>query len=179
MYPLGHFGTALLFAAPVVALVGSRTQTGFAAYVLVTAILPDLDSHVPGLTHHGVTHTVAFAVTVGLVGGTLAGGTVWAARKWFDQFVVDQLRPRRIFQYATLGLFLGVVSHVTADVLVLLPGSQPVSPFWPVSDLKLTVEVVPLGAPLRNGLLLGAGLAVHAYLSWRVPAERGGPSSTG
>lgn len=167
MYPLGHFGTALLFAAPVAALLGSRTQTGFTVYVLFAAWLPDLDKHVAGLTHHGITHTVTFGVIAGVAVGAVAAGGVAAAGTATDSGVAERFDPARVFAFVALGLFLGVASHVTADVLVLLPGTQPVSPFWPLGDQSYQVEMVDLGAPVRNGGLLVLGTVAHAVVSWR------------
>ena len=81
MYPIGHFGMALLFAAPVAAVLHPRTQTGFTVYTLIAAWTPDLDMYIPGLTHAGITHTVTFAVIAGITGGILAAVAVFVARK--------------------------------------------------------------------------------------------------
>lgn len=56
MYPLGHFGIALLFAAPVAAVLHPQTQTGFTVYMMLTTWFPDFDQYIPGLVHHGITH---------------------------------------------------------------------------------------------------------------------------
>lgn len=167
MYPLGHFGMALLFVAPVAALVGPRTQTGITVYAVFAAWLPDLDKHVGSLTHHGVTHTVTFGVVAGVAVGAAAAGVLVVARTATDGGLAERFDPGRVFAFVGLGLFVGVLSHVTADVLILLPGTQPVSPFWPVSHQTYQIEFVPLGAPVRNGGLLVLGTVVHAVLSWR------------
>lgn len=161
---------ALLFVAPVAALLDRREQTGLTVYALFAAWLPDLDKHVAALTHHGLTHTVAFGVVAGVaVGAAVAGGLV-VARKATGRGLAEQFDPGHVFAFVGLGLFLGVVSHVTADVLVLLPGSQPVSPFWPVSDRVFRVEFADIGAPVRNGSLLALGVVAHAVVSWRAGA---------
>ena len=162
MYPAGHYGVALLVAAPVAAFLGRKAGTVFSTFVLLVAVLPDLDRHVPGVVHHGVTHTFLFAAVAGVVVGALGGAAYWAyvassaTPRW------PTLSPKRVFVWAAAGTFLGVASHVVADVLVLLPGTQPVSPFWPVFSRKLTYEIVPLGAPVRNLALLLAGFAAQA-----------------
>ena len=170
MYPTGHYGVALLVAAPVAAFLGRRSGTVFSTFVLLVALLPDLDRHVPGVVHHGVTHTFLFAAVAAVVIGALGGATYWAyvaspaTPRW------PNLSPGRVFVWATAGAFLGISSHVVADVLVLLPGTQPVSPFWPVFNRKLTYEVVPLGAPVRNLALLLAGFAAQIavfHFDWR------------
>lgn len=170
MYPLGHFGAALLFAAPVAALLDPRKQTGFTVYALSAAWLPDLDKHVSALTHHGITHTVAFGVVAGAAGGVAVAGGLVVARKATGRGLAERFAPGRVFAFVGLGLFLGVLSHVTADVLVLLPGTQPVSPFWPVSEQTYRVEIAHLGAPVRNAALVVLGIVVHAVVSWRTGA---------
>ncbi|WP_435180702.1 metal-dependent hydrolase [Halorussus sp. AFM4] len=164
MYPAGHYGVALLVAAPVAAFLGRKAGTVFSTFVLLVAVLPDIDKHVPGVVHHGVTHTFLFAAVAAVVVGALAGAAYWAyvvspaTPRW------PTLSPKRVFVWATVGTFLGVAGHIVADVLVLLPGTQPVSPFWPVFNRKLHYEIVPLGAPVRNLALLAAGFAVQAAI---------------
>lgn len=178
MYPLGHFGMAILFAAPVAALLHPRTQTGFSVYVILTALLPDLDNYVTGLVHHGVTHTFAFGVVAGLVGGALAAVAVAASQKLTGEGLVEQFDPIRVFAFVALGLFIGVSSHVVGDVLILLPGTQPVSPFWPIGEQTYQVGITHLGAPVRNAVLILVGLAIHAIISWRASPKKGRTLST-
>lgn len=173
MYPLGHFGLALLFAAPVAAVLHPRTQTGFTVYAMLAALGPDIDNYVPGLAHHGVTHTFTFGVVAGLVGGTLAATGVFVARKSTREGRVEQFDPPRVFAFVALGLFIGVSSHVVGDVLILLPGTQPVSPFWPIGEKTYQFGIRHLGAPVRNALLILVGLAIHAVISWRAHPEGG------
>jgi membrane-bound metal-dependent hydrolase YbcI (DUF457 family) len=162
MYPTGHYGVALLLAAPVAFFLGRRAGTVFSAFVILVAVLPDLDKHLPVVTHHGVTHTFLFAAVGGVLVGGAAAAAYWAYLAVSDASRWPNFRPTRVFVWATAGAFLGISGHVTADVLVLLPGRQPISPFWPVFERKLTVEVLPLGAPVRNLALLTLGLAAQA-----------------
>lgn len=155
MYPTGHYGVALLVASPVVALLGRKSGTVFSTFVLFVALLPDLDKHVPYVTHHGVMHTFLFAAVSGVVVGAMTAAAYLAYVASMGPPRSSKLTAERVFVWATAGTFLGVASHVLADVLVLLPGTQPVSPFWPVFERKLAIEVVPLGAPIRNvGVML-------------------------
>lgn len=173
MYPFGHFGMALLFTAPVVALLHPRTQTGFTVYAMIASWFPDFDLYIPGLVHHGITHTFAFAVVAGLAGGALAAIGVFVARESTREGFIEQFHPVRVFAFVGLGLFLGVSSHVVADILVLLPGTQPVSPLWPISNQTYQFGITHLGAPVRNGILILVGLALHAVVSWRASPEDG------
>ena len=76
MHKEGHIGAALLVYAPlgfvtaVVATLDCAVLGALAAAAL--AMVPDLDMRVPGIKHRGVTHTVHFAVAVGLSVGLLA-----------------------------------------------------------------------------------------------------------
>lgn len=178
MYPFGHFGIALLFAAPVAALLHPRTQTGFTVYALMAAWLPDLDMYVSGLAHHGVTHTFAFAILAGLAGGTLAAVAVVVSQRSTGEGLVEQFDPVRVFAFVALGLFVGTASHVIGDVLILLPGTQPVSPFWPIGEQTYQFGIRHLGAPVRNAAMMLVGLAVHAVVSWQASSDAGRTLST-
>ena len=169
MYPIGHFGIALLLSAPVVAFLRPRTRTGFTLFALFAAGFPDVAKHVPWLVSHGRTNTVAFALAVGVVGGALAGASVVVGKRASAGGPTDQFDPVRVFWFVGAALFLGTLSHVVGDMLVLLPGTQPVSPFWPVSDWTVQFEVLKLGKPLRNAVFLLVGLAVHAGIARRAP----------
>ncbi|NHN60880.1 MULTISPECIES: metal-dependent hydrolase [Halorussus] len=162
MYPTGHYGVALLVAAPFASFLGRKAGTVFSAFVVLVALLPDLDKHLPVVTHHGVTHTFLFAAVAAGVVGALG----WAAyRAYLASSATPRwssLTPKRVFVWGAAGTFVGVSGHVIADMLVLLPGTQPISPFWPVFSRKLTIEIIPLGAPARNLALLGLGLAAQA-----------------
>lgn len=168
VYPLGHLGMALLFAAPVAVLLDRKTATGFSLFVLVTALLPDVDTYVPFLTHHGATHTIAFAVVAGPVGGLLIAGGLVALRAATDSAALRRLSPTRVFLLGGLAVSVGALSHVVSDLLVVLPGTEPIPLFWPVVGEKYEIAVVHLGGPVRNAGLFVGGLLAHMVVSWRV-----------
>ena len=94
MHREGHIGAALVAYAPVGAV---ALALGFETLALVGAVaagglsmLPDYDQRVPGLDHRGPTHTVWFALVVGVV---LRDGDV---RKRLSRIrAVTWLGPRR------------------------------------------------------------------------------------
>jgi inner membrane protein len=149
MYQLGHYGAALLAYAPLgflAVLAGSRTAALLGgAVALALATLPDVDHRVPGVSHRGITHTVWFALAVGLVVGVAGAvlGTDPAAR-------------------AGLGLFgfavgtLAILSHLGADALT----PMGVWPFVPLRDDHYTLDVTPAKNSVANVLLLAAGVVV-------------------
>lgn len=157
MYRKGHYGAALLAFAP---LGFGLTATGYpeAALVLGAIVvgltpLPDYDQRVPGIEHRGVTHTLAFALLVGLaVGGV--GALVG--------------RSGGIAGVAALGTFgfvagtLSVLAHLAADVVT----PAGIAPLWPVSSRRYSLEWVRAANTAANYLLLVVGATVAAGALW-------------
>lgn len=149
MYREGHVGAALLAYAPVgfvTAAVGFRFLAligGVAAVGL--AMLPDYDQRVPVVDHRGPTHTVWFAVAVGVV-GAIVGGAVGSSTG-----VVASIG------LAVFGFVVGAVSigsHIAADALT----PAGVRPFAPVRTRRYTYDVTKAKNPIANYALLGIGV---------------------
>lgn len=158
----GHLGMALLFAAPAWTVWGRRGALGFAAFALVTAMLPDTDlalRHVLPVTHHGVTHTVLFVVLLSVLAGAVA------ARYLTDWFNANRrIRSTEIASetvFATAGLIVGGISHLFADLLSAPDIAPPLSLFWPVYSEPVIIDVIYYGSPFWNFGLLAAGVALH------------------
>lgn len=167
MYRDGHYGAALLAYAPVGFLV---TALGYRALALLAggvalalAMVPDWDMRVPGLEHRGPTHTVGFALLVGLLVGA-AGVTVATAGN--PAAVSTDLAsladdPATALGVGVLGFlvgFLTVCSHIAADALT----PMGVTPFWPLSDRHVSVGVARASNRVANALLLGVGVVAAA-----------------
>ena len=153
MYRNGHFGAALLFYAPLAFVLAAIGQSDLAllgaAVAVALAMLPDYDQRVPGLPHRGPTHTVWFAVVVGVAIGVL-GGVVGA-----------NLGVLAALGYGVLGFLVGtltVLSHVAADSLT----PMGVRPFEPWSSKRYTVRLVDAGNPIANHVILVLGAAATA-----------------
>jgi inner membrane protein len=155
VYRKGHYGVSLLVFAPVgVALAGLGRPT-FAlaggAGMLWLAMLPDLDQRVPGVTHRGVTHTLAFAALVGATLGA-AGLTVGGAAG--------------VVSGAELGAFgfgvgaLAVLAHLLADALT----PAGVAVLWPLSARRYSLSVTTADSVLWNYALFAAGVFVTGVL---------------
>jgi len=149
MHREGHVGAALLAYAPVGAV---TLALGFDTLALLGAVgaaglamLPDVDQRIPGLTHRGPTHTVWFALAVGVllaVAGGVAGGSrgilsavglaVWA-------FVAGT---------GTIG------SHLLADALT----PAGVRPFAPYRDGFYSYDLARASNPIANYALLAVGV---------------------
>lgn len=122
MHREGHIGVALLAYAPVgavtlalgtdtLALLGGAGAVGL-------AMLLDYDQRVPGVTHRGPTHTVWFALAVGVLLGVAAG-------------LADRSTgPLAVVGLAAFGFTIGVLtigSHILADALTPA-GVRPLEP---------------------------------------------------
>ena len=119
MYRKGHVGAALLAYAPIAAVVVAIGFDGVAigggAVAVGLASLPDADQRVPFISHRGVTHTVHFAVGIGVLLG-LGGGLVGASGG-----------PVPAIALGAFGFVVGTVtllSHVAADALTPM-GVEP------------------------------------------------------
>ncbi len=171
MYRNGHYGAALLAYAPVgslLAALGYRTLALLAAGVaLAVAMVPDLDIRVPGLKHRGSTHTVGFALLVGVVVGAL-GVTVVTAGNPAAVSTALATRdggPVPALGVGVLGFLVGaltVCSHIAADALT----PMGVTPLWPLSDRHVSLDVVRASNRVANAVLLGVGVAAAAGGYW-------------
>ena len=148
MHRKGHVGAALLAYAPVgfvVAAAGFRFLSLIGGVGVVgLAMLPDYDQKVPGVDHRGATHTVWFAVVVGVV-GSIGGGAVGASTG-----------PVAAVGLAAFGFVVGVVtigSHIAADALT----PMGVTPFAPVRTRHYTYDVTKAANPIANYALLAIG----------------------
>lgn len=174
MYPLGHYGLALLFAAPAAYLLGRRRGTLFTTVVLLMVLLPDVDLLIAGLDHHGVTHTVTFAVFAAPALGAAFAGLFVAYRFATGADRHPALDAPRVWAWASLGCFVGLGSHVVADVLLVVPVT-PLRPFWPFDERVVAIDVWRVGNLHRNVFLLVYGLLTVAIAFWRTDADEDDP----
>lgn len=150
MYQLGHYGAALLAYAPLgagVALAGHETTAlvgGLACVALST--LPDCDHRLPGLEHRGPTHSLGFAVLVGV-------GLAGVAAVFVD--APSPLADAGVVAFAFVVGTLSIGSHLLADALT----PMGVRPFWPVSNRHYTLSVTKAANPIANYVLFGIGVA--------------------
>lgn len=159
MHRNGHIGAALLTYSPlgaIITLVG-LPQVAIAGLISVAglAMVPDQDQRVPGLTHRGVTHTVWFALLVGVVLAVVAG------------YVASTAEDGGLVAVIGIGLFgfvVGVISvgsHILADALT----PMGVTPFIPVDDRHYTLDVATASNPVANyALLAGGGVAASVVV---------------
>lgn len=182
MNRIGHLGAGLLIYAPVFAalLRVDSPVAGIIGLVIVlwTAPLPDIDLRFPGLTHRGPTHTVAFALIVGLA-WTLFG---WMAGEYLATTALPALagvdllatllgwhrllEDLHTIDRGSLALIaggsglLGIVSHLLADVIT----PAGIAPFWPVSSNRHSLSLCRSSNRVANSLLFVLGTGAIAIV---------------
>ncbi|ELY45709.1 metal-dependent hydrolase [Natronorubrum tibetense] len=151
MYQLGHYGAALLVYAPLgtaVGLAGHETAAIVGALACVAlSTLPDCDHRIPTIEHRGPTHSVGFALFVGVGLAAVAALFVGAG---------SPLAEVGFVAFAFVVGSLSIVSHLLADALT----PMGIRPFWPVSRRHYTLEVTKAANPIANYVLLGLGAGV-------------------
>jgi inner membrane protein len=152
MYRRGHLGVSLLVFAPVgLGLVAfGRPDLAVVAggTMLWLSMLPDCDHRLPLISHRGPTHTLAFALVVGAVGGGVGFGAASALG-------VD---PTRVAAFGFAVGALAVLAHLLADALT--PAGVPL--LWPLSGRDFSVYLTRADNSLANHVLLAVGVCVTA-----------------
>lgn len=156
MHRPGHYGMALLAYAPIgfaaVALGLDTVAVAGGVLAVGGAMLPDLDMRIPFLEHRGPTHTVWFALAVGIVLG-LVGALIGSDAGTATALVLG-----------AFGVLVGVLTigaHLLADALT----PMGIRPLEPVRDVEYTFDVATASNPLANYGLLALGI-VAAILAF-------------
>jgi len=152
VYRNGHYGAALLAYAPVAfAVTAAGYQTlalAGGAVAAALATLPDVDVKLP-IPHRGPTHTLWFALAVGLATGT--GGLLLGR----------ELGVATALALGGFGFLVGtlaICSHIAADALT----PMGVTPFTPLSGRHVTYDIVKAKNRVANYLFLVVGLGAIA-----------------
>jgi inner membrane protein len=153
VYRNGHVGASLAVYAPLGFLVTAFTSIELGAVgavgVASLAMVPDLDTRIPVVKHRGITHTVWFALLVGV-----AFGVVGLAVGLQDGVAEALLFGGAGFLFGTVT----IVSHLLADALT----PMGIRPFAPVRDDEYTLDLFTAANPLANYALLGLGGVIVA-----------------
>jgi len=149
MYQTGHYGGALVAYTPlgtVVGLLGYGELAIVGGLVCVAlSTLPDVDHRLPLIDHRGATHTILFALTVGVGLATLAAVLVGTASAFVET---------GIGSFAFLVGVVSIGSHLLADALT----PMGIRPFWPVSSRRYSLAVTTAANPAANYGLFGLGI---------------------
>lgn len=156
---------ALLFAAPAwFVFHGLRTNLGFTALAVSTAMFPDGDlllMRYVFIEHHGLTHSLLFIVPAALVLGGIVTAIYLAVR---DSSVYS---TRQVYAFATVALLVGMLAHVFADILTTPDIAPPIKPLYPILETRLVLDVAFVKSKLWNLGTLGLGIVVQGGLAAR------------
>src|SRR6056297_2085442 len=143
MYREGHSGFNALLYAPFLPLVSDGWSLELALVGALVAVgvanIPDLDQPLPRLRHRGPTHTVWFAILVGLVAGI---GT---------ELLVPGVPVA--FAFGVVVGTGGILAHLAGDIVT----PMGITPFAPVWRAHVTLEWFASKNPRINRAFLLAG----------------------
>jgi len=161
MYRTGHYGAALLTYTPVgvgLLLVGFEAAAVVGGMgVLALARLPDYDLRVPFVSHRGPTHTLGFALLVGLVVGGALGGVAGSGAV-DGTGLLPSVQVVAVGAFGFLVGFLAILSHLLADALT----PAGIEPWWPASSKNYSLQLVGADSTVGNYGLLALGVFVSA-----------------
>ncbi|WP_436910181.1 metal-dependent hydrolase [Halosimplex marinum] len=166
---MGHVAMALLWALPAWFVWHDRVSVVFVAIAAVVAPIPDGDKYLAmafpdAFHHHGITHTVIFAVAAALVAGALAA---WLLTDRVDGWVQgDRFDSSSMFVFATGAVLVSWLSHVFADMLSAPDISTPIEPLWPFVDGSWGIDLIWYNNPLWNVVFLAVMLLAHGVLAY-------------
>ncbi len=139
MHREGHIGFSLIVLA-IVMHVLHFWDLKTAVIALGFSTFPDIDLKME-IAHRRWTHSIIFAVIVGLVFGYVT--------KLFGLG----------FERGFWGAFSGVVLHIAGDLLTY----QPFAPFYPISKRKIALGLFKSDNVLVNKFMLICGFLIFVY----------------
>jgi inner membrane protein len=151
VYRSGHLGVSLLVFAPIGYLL---VDAGFPVAAFVTGVamcwltmLPDVDHRLPFVSHRGPTHSLLFAVAVGVA---FAG----VATLGVDALTLFESDLPTVVPFGFFVGFVAVVAHLLGDVLT--PAGVPL--FWPLSGRRYSVSLTRADNRFANAGLFALGV---------------------
>lgn len=181
MHRSGHVGIWLLLYTPVAFVLFAADSPALAvlggAIIFVVEPLPDRDQRVPLLKHRGFSHTIGFALLVGVVIGSLGwfvGDQAfvlvgeWLSRSRYAAIGSAVANSRSAVDETFLTVFgfaigtFAILAHLAGDVLT----PSGIRPFWPLSDQSFSLSLVQAKNPIANALLLLGGATAGIGVVW-------------
>lgn len=160
---LGHVAMGLVWAVPAWFLWDERTSLAFVGLVSLFVMAPDVDLYLPGVPHHGPTHTLLFVTVAALGSAALVTAAVMAVRRRRGEAPTTSLAS--VYRFVASGLLVGGTSHLFIDMLSAgTGGNPPLEPFWPVFETPVSIDVIYYSSFAWNGGLLVVALVVHLVL---------------
>ena len=160
MHRRGHYGLALLVFSPLAFLLNviHASEAALMGILIVVGVapIPDIDLHIPFISHRGITHTVWFVIAA----STIATAVTWAAAIQGTQAVHGTLStasaPNFVLPALGVGFLvaLGLITHLIGDMMT----PMGIKPFIPVNDTKYAWKLTMSGDSTTNNVLFVAGL---------------------
>jgi inner membrane protein len=184
MHRSGHSGVSLLIYGPIgyTLLAANRPILALVGgwFAMTLASVPDIDLKTPHISHRGPTHTVAFAMLIGLilgVSGWIIGDQLSILIYRFSTLgveignseigmfnrVTNRLCVLDSRELATFGFVIGnlsISSHLVADAIT----PRGIKPFWPISSRRYSFDIVKAADPRANRLFFVFGTLVFSSL---------------
>jgi inner membrane protein len=149
---------ALLAYAPVAVGLVTTGHAGLAPLggigVLALTPVPDWDQRVPFVEHRGITHTLAFALLIGLA----TGGVCLLAARSVPGLQAAYGPPELLGTFGAGVSVLAILAHLAADVIT----PAGLEPFQPVSGRHYSLSLVGAANRIANAALLVAGVFAAA-----------------
>lgn len=151
MYSKGHIGLTLLISSLLMIPFGyNQNSLLIILFSAGLSPLPDIDLEWQKrgfpIHHRGVTHSILFAMIIGVLFGLLLL-YVFKGLLWFGT--------------GFMGGSLGIVSHLIGDCFTY----HGFKPLWPFSDREVALKFCSADNKIVNeGLMVIGGLAFMAYL---------------
>lgn len=175
MHRKGHSGMAMIAYAPIVFILLLINENfvyvalfGWSLAMSVS-MLPDIDMKISSIKHRGPTHTVWFAIGMGIVttlflGGVTIGIYYMGSIEQLSNFGFEltPLISAVIVLFGGFSVFWGVLSHFLGDIIT----PMGLRPFKPVKNTKYTFDIVKAANETANNLLysVGWGLTVAVFV---------------
>jgi inner membrane protein len=167
VYRTGHYGVSLLADAPVAVALVATGHAGLAPLgglgVLFLTPVPDWDHRIPFVEHRGITHTVWFALLVGV----LLGAVCFQGARTVAGLQAAYGSPELLGGFGFGIGTLAILSHLAGDVIT----PAGLEPFQPVSGRHYTLDLVGAANRVANAGLLILGVfavAVATLVSLRM-----------
>jgi inner membrane protein len=158
MHARGHKGIALLLYAPITYILLTMSRpflaVGGLVVVLMLSMLPDIDMVISLLKHRGSTHTVWFAIAVGIGLVGLVLGIVYGIN---SLGIVAVAVPAAYLLFVFGVGFLGILYHIIGDAT----NQTGVRPWWPLSNRKYALKVSNSDSKIANWAYYIIGLVAN------------------
>ena len=170
MYLLGHLGAAAAAYVLVRRGVLGRRAPGPSpalAGLLVLAMAPDVDHRMSGIEHRGFTHSIWFAVLLGVAAALVAVAVAGPPSRSSSSLRLPGRTAARGFAVGAGAVLI----HLAADAVT----PMGVRPLAPLSDAGGSLSLVSAADPRANAAVFAVGVALVCADRWGATAGRTAP----